>query len=77
MELHEEVTRQASQLEDEVEHLQVQLEAAGDAAVPADDMAQLLVHQAKRVRRASTVLLRQLAEQRDDLQAKEPQGNHD
>ncbi len=75
MELHEEVTQQASQLEDEVEHLQVQLEAAENASVPADDMAQLLVQQAKRVRRASSVLLGQLAKQRDDLQAKEPQGN--
>ena len=70
MELNE-VTRQASQLEAEVEHLQIQLEAAGDASVPADDMAQLLVHQAKRVRRASNVLVRQLAEQRDNLQAQE------
>jgi hypothetical protein len=75
MELNDAVARQASQLEDEVEHLQVQLEAAEDAAVPADDMAQLLVHQAKRVRRASNLVVQQLAKQRDDLQAKEPQGN--
>ena len=75
MELNEAVTRQASLLEDEVEHLQVQLEAAAAAFVSADDMAQLLVHQAKRVRRASNLVVQQLAKQRDDLQAKEPQGN--
>ncbi len=77
MELNDAVARQASQLEDEVEHLQVQLEAAEDAAVPADDMAQLLVHQAKRVRRASNVLVRQLAGQRDNLQARSHKVNHD
>ena len=65
----EEVTRQASQLEKEVEHLQVQLEAAENASVPADDMAQLLVHQAKRVRRSSQAMVRRLAELRDNLPA--------
>ena len=66
MELRQQIAAQASRVEDESDHLQSQLVAdMGDYSAVQVSMA---LKQAKRVRRAVNVLVRQLAEHRDNLQ---------
>ena len=67
MELHEQIASQASRLEGELDHLQWQLELNGSQEY-SEDQILLALNTAKRVRRADTLLIKQLAKLLEHLQ---------
>lgn len=68
-ELQEAAATQAAKFEREVDHLLAQCEGIEQAEAIHPEQASLATQTAKRVRREATILLKALAQLRDDLQA--------
>lgn len=68
---HDAAVAQADRFDREVDILQQQIDRLATPGRPSEDQAVLAVSQAKRVRRESNLLVRNLAILRDYLQSKE------